>query len=121
MNMTVRSPIIIIGMGRSGTSVLSRMLEALGLFVGWKKTGDHEAVFFQQLNKWLLGQCGGSLANPAPMRYLLEDSEVRQLTVDLIRYTMKTPRAISFLGWKKYLRYRTPANLDICWGWKDPR
>ena len=32
------SPIIIIGMHRSGTTMLSRQLEALGVFMGKKKT-----------------------------------------------------------------------------------
>lgn len=119
--MKGRPPVIIIGMHRSGTSMLARLLEALGLFVGWKKTGTHEALLFQQLNKWLLRQCSGGLENPAAIRYLLEDKEVRALVTDLIRSTMKTPRATSFLGWMRYLRYRTPANLDVPWGWKGPR
>ena len=119
--MKARPPIIIIGMSRSGTSMLTRMLEALGLFVGQKKTKSHEAVFFQQLNKWLLGQCSGGLEDPASIRYLLEDKEAKALYGEFIRYIMKTPRVVSFLGWMKYLRYLTPANLDIPWGWKDPR
>jgi hypothetical protein len=101
--------------------MFTRMLEELGLFVGRRKTKSHEAVFFQQLNKWLSEQCGGGLENPASIRYLLEDKEARALFVDFICYIMKTPRVASFLGWGKYLRYRTPFNLDIPWGWKDPR
>ncbi len=108
-------------MSRSGTNILTRLLEDLGLFVGRKKDRNHEALFFNQLNIWLLGLCSGGLENPAPIRYLLEDKEVRALVEDFIRYFMKTPRAVSFLGLRKYLRYRTPANLDIPWGWKDPR
>src|SRR3972149_7884929 len=119
--MKARPPIIIIGMSRSGTSMLTRMLEALGLFVGQKKTKSHEGVFFQQLNKWLLGQCSGGLEDPASIRYLLEDKEAKALYGEFIRYIMKTPRVVSFLGWMKYLRYLTPASLDIPWGWKAPR
>jgi len=52
---------------------------------------------------------------------LLGDQGVRQLAVDLIKHTMRSPRAISYLGLKRYLRYGSPANLDIAWGWKDPR
>ncbi len=112
---------IIIGMSRSGTSMLTRMLDDLGLFVGSAVTDNHEAVFFRDLNDWLLTQCSGGLENPGMIKYLLEDKEARALFGDFMRFTMKTPRAVSFLGLGGYLRYRTPAALDIPWGWKDPR
>jgi len=41
-----RPPIVIIGMHRSGTSIVTRMLGQLGLFVGKKKDMNHEALFF---------------------------------------------------------------------------
>ncbi len=116
-----KAPVIIVGMHRSGTSMLTRMLEQLGLFVGKKKEINHEALFFLWLNEWLLKQSGGAWDNPKPIRHLLNNTQVRALTVDYIRYLIKTPRVVSYLGCGKYLRYRTPANLDIPWGWKDPR
>ena len=97
------------------------MLDDLGLFVGSTVTDNHEAVFFRDLNDWLLTQCSGGLENPGMIKYLLEDKEVRALYGDFFRFAMKTPRAVSFLGIGKYLRYRTPAALDVPWGWKDPR
>lgn len=119
--MKVVPPIIIIGMSRSGTGMLTRILEELGLFVGTKKEENHEAIFFEQLNKWILGQCSGGLENPGTIKFLLENREARVLFVDFILYIMKTPRVLSFLGWRKYLKYRTPTKLDFPWGWKDPR
>jgi len=119
--MNIVPPIIIIGMSRSGTGMLTRILEELGLFVGSKKEINHEAIFFEQLNKWILGQCSGGLENPGTIKFLIENREARVLFVDFIRYIMKTPRVLSFLGWSKYLKYRTPTKLDFPWGWKDPR
>lgn len=116
-----RPPVIIIGMSRSGTSMLTRMLDDLGLFVGSRLTGNHEAIFFRDLNDWLLTQCSGGLENPGMIKYLLGDTEARALYRDFIKFSMKTPRALSFLGLGKYFRYGTPARLDIPWGWKDPR
>lgn len=115
------SPVIIIGMSRSGTSMLTRMLESLGLFCGSKLTNNHEALFFRELNDWLLTQCSGGLESPGAIKYLLQDSEARTLFTEFITFTMKSHRAISYLGWGKYLSAGTPANLDIPWGWKDPR
>jgi hypothetical protein len=119
--MITRAPIIITGMSRSGTGVLTKILERLGLFVGLRKERNHEALFFEKLNRWLLHQCSGGLENPKTIKYLLEDEESRRLFANFLRFIMKTPLAISFLGLSKYLRYHTPANLDIPWGWKDPR
>ncbi len=121
IKMSTHPPIIIIGMSRSGTGVLTKMLEGLGLFVGLRKERNHEALFFEKLNKWLLYQCSGGLENPKTIKFLLEDKQSRNLFANFLRFIMKTPLAISFLGLRKYLRYHTPANLDIPWGWKDPR
>lgn len=118
---TGRPPVIIIGMHRSGTSMVTRMLEELGLFVGEKKMSDHEPYFFLGLNDWVLRQCGGAWDRPEPVDDLLENKEVRPLVTDYLRQIMKTPRAVSYLGWKGYLRHRTPQKVDIPWGWKDPR
>jgi hypothetical protein len=108
-------------MSRSGTGILAKMLEDLGLFIGKSKDRNNEALFFIDLNMWLLEQSSGGLENPGSIRYLLEDREVRTLFADFIRYTMKTPKVISYLGLKKYLVNRSPSNLNIPWGWKDPR
>jgi len=119
--MKPHSPIIIIGMSRSGTSMLTRMLDELGLFVGKKLTKNHEALFFRKINDWLLKQCSGGLENPGTIKYLLQDEEARKLYGEFVSFSMTTPDVISFLGISKYLKVRTPENLDIPWGWKDPR
>ena len=115
-----RSPVLIIGMHRSGTSVLARMLEQLGLFLGWRKQGDHEALFFLRLNNWLFEQCGGRWDHPEPVRELIKNAEARELVLDYLQLTLRSPRAVSFLG-PRHLLQRTPYLLRIPWGWKDPR
>ena len=121
INRKASPPIIIIGMHRSGTSLLSRMLQKLGLFMGIKKDPNNEALFFKNLNEWLLRQSGGAWDHPDPIRHLLDNTKVRFLASDYMSHMMKTPRVTSYMGWGKYLRYRSPANMDISWGWKDPR
>lgn len=116
-----RPPIIVIGMHRSGTSLVTRVLEQLGLFMGWRKESNDEAWFFHLLNKWLLVQAGGSWECPGAIRHILEAEDVRRSVVDYLDMTMGSPRAVSYLGLRRYVRYRTIKNLDEPWGWKDPR
>lgn len=101
--------------------MVTRMLEELGLFVGERKMADHEPYFFLGLNDWIIRQCGGAWDHPEPIHDLLESSPVRALVVDYLYQMMLTPRVASYLGWKNFLRYRTPFRLDVPWGWKDPR
>ena len=114
------SPVIVIGMHRSGTSMLIRLLEAAGLYAG--RTGDnHEAVFFYRIDQWLMRQSGATWENPEPIRYLLENQKVRSMATDYaVRYRIESPRVTAFLGWRDYLRYRSLFNLPMPWGWKCP-
>jgi hypothetical protein len=102
--------------------MMTRALESLGLFVGKIKDENHESTFFQNINDWLLRQCGGSWDNPQPISHLLRNAEIRERTAVYISRTLfRSPRAISFLGWTKYAWYRDVARLKAPWGWKDPR
>ena len=98
--------------------MLARMLESLGLFLGWRKQGDHEAKFFLELNDWLLAQCWAGWDNPTAIRHLLADRELRELAVGYLRLSIASPRAVAFLGLQRALG---SLPLREPWGWKDPR
>jgi hypothetical protein len=93
----------------------------MGLFLGWRKQADHEALFFLGLNRWLMDQCGASWDRPTPIRDLLQHTSVRGLVIDYLRYSLRSPRVVSFLGLGGYLRHGSPERLELPWGWKDPR
>jgi len=44
------SPIVVIGMHRSGTRVIVDVLDKLGVFMGADRQGDGESVTFMQIN-----------------------------------------------------------------------
>lgn len=115
------SPIIIIGMHRSGTSMISRILEQLGLFVGRRTGENNEALFFLELNNWLMRQCGGAWDNPEPLKRLVEEKEVYELLTSYLKNIVASPRSIQYLGLANYLKHKSPENLAVPWGWKDPR
>lgn len=119
--MPSQRPVIVIGMHRSGTTMLTKMLEELGVFLGWKKQGDHESTFFLSLNDWLLEQCLCGWDNPGPFEYLLKDKPMREAALDYLRLSLDSPRSLSFLGPSRYLKARSPLRLEEPWGFKDPR
>ena len=119
--MSKCDPIIFIGMHRSGTSMLGRLLEGLGLFVGKQKEKNNEAVFFKQLNDWVMMQCGARWDMPGAMQYLWNNDELLTWVDDYMRYLLDSPRATQFIGLRRYLSMGGITKLTMPWGWKDPR
>lgn len=112
-------PLILLGMHRSGTSMAARLLERLGVFMGWRKDSNHEADFFRHANEWLLSQAGGAWDHPEPVRTLLAHGAGRALAAEHLRLLMSSPRALSYTGARLGMRPLRPPRG--AWGWKDPR
>jgi hypothetical protein len=115
------APVIIIGSPRSGTTLLTSMLQQLGMFVGHKLDENREAIFFQSINDWLLRQSGGAWDNPEAIQYFYASLDDQLPAKNYIRSLMQSPRASQFLGFKKSINYQDIRDLDFFWGWKDPR
>ena len=117
----MRNPVIFIGMHRSGTSMLGQLLENLGMFFGTQKDENNEALFFQDLNEWLLSQCGGRWDYPAPFNeYFWRNDDIVKWSDIYLRNLLASPRSIQFLGLRRFLSGRMNS-LNGPWGWKDPR
>ena len=121
MKTEPQPPVIIIGMHRSGTTMVVELLEKLGLFIGKRRERNQEAVLFQRLNDWIFGQGGATWDNPKQIGNLLSYNDLRCRVSDYLRYYAGSPRAISYLGTCRYLRYQSLLQLPFAWGWKDPR
>ena len=117
----MRQPIIFIGMHRSGTSMIGQLLETLGLFSGTRKDENNEAIFFQRLNEWLMAQCGARWDVPQATQYLWKNEELLAWIDDYIRHLLDNPRAMHFIGLRCYLIMGGITQLNLQWGWKDPR
>jgi len=115
------SPVIFIGMHRSGTSILGRIIEELGLFMGDRKDPNNEAVFFIDINNWILSQCGVRWDLPGGAGYLFRNGELLDSMEKLVRKHLDGIHSVRYLGWRNYLRTRGITRLPIPWGWKDPR
>src|ERR1044072_8272781 len=105
-------PVCIAGMHRSGTSMIARLLQSCGLFLGREEelgfdTNNGELHFehvkFVELNDEILRRLGGSWNNPPEFP---TGWEVLPESAALTRQAKKLIKRLSG-------RY--------CWGWKDPR
>ena len=119
--MQKNAPIILLGMHRSGTSMIAGMLEELGLFMGAHKDRNNEALLFMKLNDWLMEQNSCSWDNPRSFSKFLENEDVRSLTIGQIHGILQSRYMMSYLG-KEYFPQRSSSmQLDFPWAWKDPR
>jgi hypothetical protein len=119
---TARQPVIILGMHRSGTSMVAELLDALGLFVGRQLQDDHESTFFLALNETIFARVGASWDNPLPMRAFLDCTEAVDMTAKALAADLSSRRIGEFFGSTGLFASRpTPENFNSPWGWKDPR
>ena len=109
------SPIIVIGMHRSGTTMVVRALEKLGVFMGSDQEHNSESKFFIKLNEWVMRQASSSWDRPLPLEFVRKDECVRGLINKYLKFYLKSPRKLPYQGLKIVGRNNT------AWGWKDPR
>ena len=105
-----QSPIIILGMHRSGTSLVAKLLEELGLYLGAEQLPNlSEAVQFVWANNWILKQCGANWDNPSPFSPL--PVQLQQPLAELLQSAVP-------MFWADYAKL---LQAQQAWGWKDPR
>ncbi len=119
--MSARPPVIIMGMHRSGTGLVADVLREMGLFTGWRRDPNGEALFFQHLNDWMLRLSSGAWDSPQAIDYLLGDDAVQSMVVAYLRHFVNGPRSLLFLGPRRYASCRKLERVSFPWGWKDPR
>ncbi len=116
-----RAPVIIIGMHRSGTSLLTRALQGFGFFMGVGTSRNEEAAFTNALNNWIFRHAGATWDQPEPMDRLLADQAIRPHLHEYLMGVIDGPAAMRFLGPAGWLRHGGLRGIDRPWGWKDPR
>ncbi len=119
MNTTPLQPVIIMGMHRSGTTMLASLLEQLGLFIGAKKQENDESLFFFKLNDWLLRQANATWDNPHNFTFI--NPVFKERVIRVLMQHLKGMRRLEYLGFGKFMRYGDIRHIDFPWGWKDPR
>ena len=70
--MSNSKPIIITGMHRSGTSLLTKILSKY-IYFGNMLDDNNESIYFQRINRWLLSCNSCSWDNPSSFNSINQD------------------------------------------------
>jgi len=103
-------PVIVMGMHRSGTTLVAELLDEVGVFMGLELGHYHESAFFQRLNQDLLANYGADWTRPGPFLEAMADPEQVQACVCQVRAAVAVESAVNEVG-----------GPGQPWGWKDPR
>lgn len=121
MTTGARPPIIIIGMHRSGTSMLTRTLQGLGFFMGRGTTRNEECRWTNRLNYWIFRQASATWERPEGVDTLLSTPDLVEPIADYLTGVVDGPASVGYLGLLRYSKFRSMQRIADPWGWKDPR
>lgn len=119
--MSRQQPVIIIGMHRSGTSMLTRLLGTTGVLVGSRLTRNAESLFMNSLNYWIFQQSSATWDRPSGVDDLLAHENIRPHVTGYLNGVTHGPATIRYLGLSRWLKYGSLHGIAKPWAWKDPR
>lgn len=113
-----QSPVVILGMHRSGTTMITKMLENLGLFVGAEKEINNEALFFWEINNWIFDLHTATPEKPYNLRY--SNPACRKVIQESLEYFVQSNRRKQYLG-THTSAFKNIKEVNFPYGWKDPK
>lgn len=114
-----KQPVIVLGMHRSGTTMLSNILRQMGIYMGWLRgTDTDESIYFQNLNRAIYRFARAAWDEPAGLAHALQNQKVSQLFAQTLG-TITDHVHPAYLG--RYRNHKSLFTLPIDWGFKDPR
>jgi hypothetical protein len=112
------SPVIVVGMHRSGTRLIVEVLERLGVFMGADRQADAESVTFMAINEGLLHQCGAFWSEPMSAHFALAQPDFAERLAESAEHALISQLSSygGTSGWPRGNAEQIPV-----FGWKDPR
>ncbi|MBU1565852.1 MAG: sulfotransferase [Proteobacteria bacterium] len=117
----VSPPVIIIGMHRSGTSLVSRLLEKMGFFWGSVKDDNNESLCFQVLNEQLFLQDNCRWDDVDRLSSFLGDEHRRWRAARIVESIVDERFIQLFWGDSGMEQEVSLVPAVQGWGFKDPR
>lgn len=112
-------PLLIVGMHRSGTTLLSRFIDEINIFTGSRKDINNESEFFIKLNDWVLSQYNASWDNP--YNFFFKNDELDKLIITGVKRSLRLVSSYRYWGLINTLKGNSFTHPNQPWGWKDPR
>ncbi len=113
------APIVVIGMHRSGTSLVTRILRAAGVDMGADGNVHDESELFLGLNQEIFRAAHAEWDWPLALLPALEDEALCRNLVARLEEALRSKEARAFAG-RRFGRVDLLSREDR-WGWKDPR
>ena len=118
MSKTVQ-PILLSGMHRSGTSMVTKILKDFSLEIGHKLDDNNESLFFQRINIWMMSLMGSSWDNPQTFNSI--NDEIKDDIVYQLQKLIDSRANSLYFGWSNVIKNKSFSDIEKPWGWKDPR
>ena len=116
-----KPPVIVIGMHRSGTGLVTQLLESIGIFMGAIQQGDHESVYHLRMNERVLSVAGIKWDIQGRTTRLHPDCRILRKFKNSIQYRLQEfVYYWAGINWVRFVLARILGNKKG-WGWKDPR
>ena len=96
----MNGPFVIVGMHRSGTSLVSQILDRSGVFMGSDLQEDHESKFFIGLNKWIYENAGADWARPLAVQELMDYKPAKKKVEEYLRLRIASNSSKKYSGKK---------------------
>ncbi len=121
MNVNISSPIIVIGMHRSGTSLVTRLLEKMGVFWGSVKDEYNESICFQLLNEQLFRQVNCKWDDTESL-VTFSSNEAQNTRLSKTIHNIVDEKFFRiYCGVSISSRDKRNSNSHLIWGFKDPK
>lgn len=120
-------PVIMLGMHRSGTSLLACLLMDVGINMGRLLSMDAEDIYFQRLNHRIFADAGAKWSHVDPILQAMRSQEFVERQTNAMRRALLRDksllnRSVSIVGlFGHHLWEAAYQNNSLLWGWKDPR
>jgi hypothetical protein len=118
---TAPSPIIVMGMHRSGTTLLTQLLEECGVFWGALPDEYNEAAFFQSLNEALFSMANATWDAPESAECFFSEPDNQIRITTFLENRLKEGWRTEYIGGYEAVSTLTTEPSPALWGWKDPR
>ena len=119
--LSEQPPVIVIGMHRSGTSLMSRLLETLGVFMGGDHDPNAESKHFRKLNQHSFQAVGSEWNRPKPVIDAMESATfINEQAAFYHQHLLVGWGGLRYWGGKRWVGLATGSSVPR-WGWKDPR